>query len=642
MKGITQNIFLAHTFHDIRTYINTISSSADFIQNGRVSNEANEWAESIKHSCDILLSIINEVVDFSKIKPGESEIKKKQYSLNVLVDDLCKLTGSRLSGKPVEFIVNTEKDVPVYLIGDEIKIRRVLLNILTNAANFTKEGTITLNISCKKVIQKGKTDLVNLIFTVIDTGIGIKQEDLDKIFDNYVRAAEKPEMVIGTGLGLSIAKILCKQLNGKISVKSEFSKGSTFTFSVKQEYNTERKHAPIKNKKIFSNVFNAEKKNILIVDDDEISLEVLKNLFAPHKANLYVCRSGRECLKLANSTAITKERLFDIVFMDQIMPDMDGIDATQKLHKIKEYSNVPVIALTANALFGIKDDFSKAGISDCLIKPVTPAALNAVLIKFLQKQNDRRETDRRINDRRKLDRRKHPTLSSYNESKLIQELSNLKGLDIEEGMLFFSGKKEAYFRVLRQFCENFNADIKEIEKDLKKELWKNYTIKIHSYKGAFAMLGLNDFLKFAEKLEIAGNAACGVTANGDFVESKKIEKGIAFCKKETSRFIEEMKTLYGNLLHKTSLMRSRSKKDMVRINIDGLLKKLAVLEEACSKCKLSAALKNVTDLLMIDYNKEINSGLKKLSKTIYAMEYAKAKEEIAAIREKIITEKKEN
>jgi signal transduction histidine kinase/DNA-binding response OmpR family regulator len=393
-----KSAFLAKMSHEIRTPMNAILGIAEIqMRNRNLTPEAKEAICKIYDSGEFLLQIINDVLDLSKIEAGKMDLMPVKYEVVNLINDTVQLNIMRNSN-PIEFKVQVDENIPCLLIGDEIRIKQILNNLLSNAFKYTKKGEILFSISVEKLL--GDSD-VQICFRVSDTGEGMTKEQLEHLYDEYTRFNLEPKhMVQGTGLGMNIARNLINAMNGTISVDSEIGKGSTFTVQLPQKI----ADAKILGKQMAENLqtfrlfSNSRKKQnqqithrymsygkVLIVDDVDTNLYVMKGLLVPYGLSIDTAVSGFEAIE-----KIKSGKQYDIIFMDHMMPEMDGIEAT-KLIRDLNYTH-PIVALTANAIAGQAEKFLKSGFNDFISKPVDTRLLNATLNKFVHDKKAEIET----------------------------------------------------------------------------------------------------------------------------------------------------------------------------------------------------------------------------------------------------------
>ncbi len=365
--------FLSNMSHEIRTPLNAIVGFSDCMLTSNSLEENKEFAKDVIEASQNLLEIVNGILDISKIEANKMEIIEKEYNPKEIFLSLGKLIEPRIGEKPIELKLNLSPDLPGTLKGDIGKVKQIILNLLTNAVKYTDKGEITFTVNCINHLAE-KTCL--LYISVKDTGHGIKKEDLNKIFSKFERIDENRNTTIeGTGLGLAITKSLTEMMGGKINVQSEFGVGSNFRIYLEQEIISmeEAKEVLEENEIDYSKHTG---KRILIVDDSKINLKVAIQILKPYNFNVTTAESGFEALeKVENQT-------FDIILMDIMMPKMNGVETLQKLQEMDNF-DIPVIALTADAIEGTEEKYINAGFNDYLSKPIDKNQLDRVLNKFL-------------------------------------------------------------------------------------------------------------------------------------------------------------------------------------------------------------------------------------------------------------------
>ena len=369
--------FLSSMSHEIRTPLNAIVGFSNMLLDDKdLPDSAKEEVNDIVMASDNLLEIVNGILDISKIEAGKLEIINTEYDFNKVTTELIALTRGRLGDKPIELITKIDASIPQVLYGDASRLKQICVNILTNAVKYTKEGSIIFSIN--SVI---KNDVCRLIISVEDTGIGIKQENLNKLFNKFERLDLKDNITIeGTGLGLAITKKLVDMMNGKIVVQSVFGKGSKFTVSIDQRI---VKNPTIKVEAIDETHEKIEVKNktVLVVDDNKINLKVAERLLQTYGVLVECVESGFICIDNLKSG-----KKYDLILMDDMMPRMSGVETLQKIKvEIPEF-DIPVIALTANALTGMREKYLADGFNDYLAKPINKDELNRVINEYLNKE----------------------------------------------------------------------------------------------------------------------------------------------------------------------------------------------------------------------------------------------------------------
>ncbi len=379
-----KSTFLANMSHDIRTPMNAILGMSDLILREELSEEARDNAVNIRNAGETLLSIINDILDFSKIETGKMEIVPVEYRVVDMIHNIESLMAVRVKDQNLELYLEVKEDIPSKLRGDEMRIRQILINLLNNAVKFTDEGYVKLRVWGEK--REGQ---FRLYASVEDSGCGIRAENIAGLFNSYERVdLVRNRTIEGTGLGLAICKKLVENMGGAISVKSEYGKGSSFTFHVAQEVIDPEPIGPWektgvqKKRKETSARFRAPEAKVLVVDDTKINLKVATGLLKTLEIKADTAASGKECLEKVMADK------YDIIFMDHMMPEMDGIEATKKIREIEgEYfKNVPVIALTANAVNGAKEMFLESGFQDFVSKPIDMDELCNCIKKYAQEK----------------------------------------------------------------------------------------------------------------------------------------------------------------------------------------------------------------------------------------------------------------
>jgi signal transduction histidine kinase/ActR/RegA family two-component response regulator len=385
--NINKTNFLSHMSHEIRTPMNAIIGFSEVLLRRDLPADALEYTKNIKRAGVSLLSIINNILDISKIEAGKMEITEYEYALDSLIQDVENIIKFKISETNLNFSANIDADLPRKLRGDMVRIRQVLLNLLGNAVKYTREGSVTFTVS-GTAREDGK---ILLSFEVADTGVGIKPEDAGMLFGSFNRIdSQKNQNVEGTGLGLAISQNLCRLMGGDITVRSVYGEGSVFTALIPQEIVDSR---PFKQKTeaaprdggVLKVGFTAPWARVLAVDDSRANLTMLGNLLLPYKMRVDVCMSGEEAI------ALVKQHHYDLVFMDHMMPGMDGIATVKALRKEKNGAAVPIVALTANAIAGMREMFLENGFNDYLSKPISMEKLNTLVMTWIKEDEKARE-----------------------------------------------------------------------------------------------------------------------------------------------------------------------------------------------------------------------------------------------------------
>ena len=479
--------FLAKMSHEIRTPINAVIGMNEMILRESTEPEIHKYAFDIKSSANTLLSLINEILDSSKIESGKLEIIPVAYDTSSLFHDVHNMINLRAEKKRLKLVFDIDKNMPSGLYGDDIRIRQIVVNLMTNAVKYTHEGTVTL--IAKSEIKGNKAVLA---VKVTDTGIGIKEEDIHKLFGKFERIEESRNRNIeGTGLGMNITQQLLKLMGSELVVKSEYGKGSEFSFSIEQgitnfeplgDFN-ERINQKA-NQYNYTMNYVAPNAKILVVDDNEINRKVVRSLLKKSQIKVSEADSGIACLELL------KQEKFDIVFLDYMMPVMDGVETLNNIRNQHLCDDVPVIMLTANAIVGAKEQFMSAGFDDYLTKPIAPEKLDKMIVDYLPKElviegeyKAEKEEDE-----------KDDTLPALDEFDFEYAIRILKDKEILMTTL------QDFKKMLGNLPDKLNNLYMNIESA---EMLNLYKIEVHALKSSAAMVGALLLSKLARLLERA-------------------------------------------------------------------------------------------------------------------------------------------
>jgi CheY-like chemotaxis protein len=385
--------FLSHMSHEIRTPLNAILGMNELVMNKADSEEIRNYCVNIQSAGKTLLALINDVLDTSKIENGKMEIVESEYSLSSLLNDVVLITQKRATDKGLEYKLNIESTMPDVLKGDEVRIRQVMVNLVNNAVKYTKQGYVELSVYTDNEGTYLDEDSLTLIIKVRDTGIGIKDEDMSKLFTEFERLDRAKNINIeGSGLGLSIASQLVSLMKGTISVESEYGKGSVFTVKLPQEIVV---HNPIGDyKKRFELLANEKEKKeieaieslkfpgkrVYVVDDNEMNLEVIASILELMEIEVDRASGGEEAIRRLDTTA------YDLILTDDMMPGIDGTKLMQHLHSNLDSAShsTPIAVLTANAVVGARQEYISKGFDEYLTKPIDIDVLQKILINYLK------------------------------------------------------------------------------------------------------------------------------------------------------------------------------------------------------------------------------------------------------------------
>ncbi len=379
----TKSDFLASMSHEIRTPINGILGMDTMILRDCDDPQIVEYAENIRIAGNGLLSIINDILDLSKIESGKMELVPVKYDLFTVLNDCYQMNRMRASENGLDFSIENDPDMPSEYFGDVVRIRQIFNNLISNGVKYTKEGSVKVKVTCRDIADPGEHDdgeYLDLVISVEDTGIGIKEEDMEKLFESFTRLDEgRNNNIEGTGLGLRITHQLIDMMKGSVDVKSEYQKGSVFTVTIPQRVVGHRcmgdfaarlrEHIAVAKGKV--EVFKAPGKKVLIVDDVKMNVLVFKGLLRGTEMQIDSALSGSEAIEM------TKYAKYDIIFMDHLMPEMDGIEAFHRIRDDKDNINhdTPVVVLTANAIVGVREKYMREGFIDYVSKPVEQKTL---------------------------------------------------------------------------------------------------------------------------------------------------------------------------------------------------------------------------------------------------------------------------
>lgn len=507
--------FLSNMSHEIRTPINAVLGLDEMILRESTESNIQTYAHDIQSSGRSLLAIINDILDFSKIEAGKMEIIPVDYDLCTTIADLSNMITTRAESKGLKFIINIDETMPHKLHGDETRIKQCILNILTNAVKYTPSGSVTMNISYDKSLDPTEKNIIYLRAQVIDTGIGIKPEDIKKLFSPFERIEERRNRTIeGTGLGMSIVKSLLSSMGSHLEVKSEYGKGSDFSFSLEQEVldwekigNWEEMKEKLEAEKAaYKESFQAPEAKILVVDDTSLNLTVIKGLLRSTRIQIDTCESGFDALKMCRT------KKYDLLLIDHRMPKMDGIEMLHVLRREDTNPNKdsPCISLTANALSGARELYLSVGFQDYLSKPVEASKLEAMLMKYLPETLILRSGDEGFIEQDKnswngIERRKNGSHEKEAHC-AVELLHELFGIDFCSA-LHNCGTSEVFMEALRNFYDAIQEKSDLIEKYQLEENWKDYTILVHALKSTARLIGAQTLSENAAHLEMCGDKA---------------------------------------------------------------------------------------------------------------------------------------
>jgi signal transduction histidine kinase/CheY-like chemotaxis protein len=617
-SNIAKSRFLARMSHEIRTPMNSIIGLSELAQREYGKPKALEYIAGIKNAGASLLAVINDILDFSRIESGNLPILPVPYETASVLNDVLTVIRVRMAETPLELIQDISSDIPAHMIGDAGRIKQILLNLLNNAVKYTKKGFVKFSISGERVTE----DAVRLTFIVEDSGIGIKEVDLPKLFGDFMRVDEERNINIeGTGLGLVIARNLCRAMGGDITVRSEYGKGSAFT-AVLTQIAADRQPmgdmAAVEATRTETQrvTFTAPEAEVLVVDDLAGNLLVAEGLLAPYGMRVTTCLNGREAVERI------RVRSFDLVLMDHMMPEMDGVEAVRIIRAMSEERcrTMPVIALTANAVTGMKEMFLENGFNDFLSKPIETAKLDSVLKQRLP-ADKRREAQEDDNQR-----------DAASDAPAELALPKIAGVDVAVGIARIGGSQRRYLELLEMFCRDVEAGSALLEKeppsaDHRPEHFmtaadsapddvalRPFTILVHALKSALANIGAGALSQRAAVLEKAGR-----------------EADLAMIREKLPPFREELAALTARLAEVAAAARAA---DGGRHAGREIGTTLAQLHEALEAKDIDAICAAQMQLQALPLTGKTHDAVSDIADCILTMEFQKAADAVAALLNK--------
>lgn len=486
--------FVSNMSHEIRTPMNSIVGITEILLRSRHSPKEQEYLLNIQSSGRVLLTIINDVLDCSKMEAGKMQLFDEPYDTCSLFHDLRISMENRIGHSGLELIYDIDQDIPCKLKGDMGRIRQVIINLVNNAIKYTEKGSVRFSVH----VRQKNTDKVMLYYEVADTGIGIRKEDQKILFDAFQRVEmDRNRYVEGTGLGLTISQNLVNMMGGVIEVESEYGKGSRFFFTIEQtiidptpvsavNYNGQKDNVTEKEAEC---LFIAPEAHILLVDDNELNLVVAKELLKPLRMQIDTAENGLQAVKMVRGSQ------YDLVLMDHMMPVMDGIEAAKAIRALPEdkYQKLPIIALTANAMVDARKEFLNAGMNGFVAKPIDFARICNQLKLWLPKDLVR---DVPKEEAKKL-------LADDLSDREIQPEDPQMGFSFEEGVKH-CGSKAALMKTIRIFYRTIDSKANKIEQCLKEGLIGDYVIEVHALKSSALLIGAVPLSEAAKELEDYG------------------------------------------------------------------------------------------------------------------------------------------
>ncbi len=490
-----KSAFLANMSHEIRTPINAVLGMDEMILMESTEETIREYAKDIKNAGQSLLALINDILDFSKIESGKMELVSTEYSIVEMLHTCSQMVRIRADKKKLAFYTDIKPDIPSVLVGDSVRLQQIITNLLTNAVKYTKKGAVTLRVNCE-VIEEQK---ILLKIEVQDTGIGIREEDLNKLFNSFERLEEKRNQSIeGTGLGLAITSQFVKLMNGKISVESEYGKGSVFKVEIPQTVFSNEAIGDftkaVSQEKDFQNqeeeLYSATGK-VLVVDDISMNLKVFTGLLKNTGLAIDTAESGQQCLDMIT------EKKYHIIFMDDMMPEMNGRETLTRMKQITDSQNqdTPVIMMTANAVSGAREEYIGMGFSDYLSKPIDRNKLIKKLKRYLPAEREG------IQEGKNTTEEPVRVAEQPNTAEDSSFVTRLGFLNTQLALGYCYNSEEFYKEVLLAYVEGDKCE--RLNGFFEQEDWENYRILVHALKSTSLTIGAEALSEQARLLEMA-------------------------------------------------------------------------------------------------------------------------------------------
>ena len=609
--------FLAHMSHEIRTPINAVLGMDTMILRETTDMQIKEYALDIQNAGQSLLALINDILDFSKIESEKLEIIPVEYDLSSLIHDISNMIKAKAEAKKLELSICVDENLPSKLLGDDVRVRQVLVNLLNNAVKYTQKGTVSLSVVGRIEGRKAVLE-----FSVKDTGIGIKEEDISKLFKEFERIEEKRNRNIeGTGLGINITTQLLLLMGSRLQVESVYGEGSRFYFTLEQQIidstpigNLEERIRKQSKEYAYTSTFTAPEANILVVDDNLINLKVFVSLLKRTKLNVDVADSGKECLKM-----ITK-KCYDLIFLDHMMPEMDGVET---LHYMKEMKDnlcmeSPVVALTANAITGAKEMYLAEGFDAFLPKPINPEKLEQLILKLLPR--DLLHFDMEDVSKKEGDGLNDKTAQAIGQYEL--DLPMVEGIDWNYGLMHLNDP-QLLMNTVGDFYKTLEMEADKLDdfyRRIKEEpaMLDQYRIKVHSMKSSANLIG-----------------AAGIGGMAKMLEDAARRMDVSYLESLHEIFIKEWRSYKEKLQACITITGKDENQGKKTADMNEVLSYLEKLREAMLEMDIDSMDENMEKLEEYQYTDTVQKSMEKLSVLVTNMDTDEAVTLIEEIEKEI-------